>query len=159
MDEFDNHDAFADEPVAPPDWGPAGPRGGGQPGQPPDAMFFGGILLFYLMMFVFMLVFWIWQLWFTTRMMFVFPLIAHRGLGAGDAIRTSWRESRVRFWELLAVNFVASIISAAGIYAMYVGALFTIPMGVTILAVVYLDRFEPAAAAPADSGSSAPAAG
>jgi hypothetical protein len=160
MDEFENHDPFADEPVPGQEWGPAAPRRGVQPVSPPqpqEALLFGGIVLFYLLMFVLVIVFWIWQLWFTTRMMFVFPLIAHRGLGAGEAIRASWRETRVRFWELLAVNFVTSIISAAGIQAMYVGALFTIPMALTILAVVYQDRFEPAQPAGSVVATPAPA--
>ena len=120
-------------------------------------MFFGGFLLFYLALFVLIILIWIWQLWIATRLMFVFPLIAQRGLAAGDAIRTSWRETRVRFWELLAVNFVASIISMVGVNAMYVGALFTVPMGVTILAVVYLDRFEPSSAPDTESATPLPA--
>jgi hypothetical protein len=161
-EESDAPDVFRDEQDRPQQQVPPGPRGGrvlpGGPGAPPGPLFFAGILLSYLALFMFMLLIWIWQLWITTRLVFVFPLIAQRGLSAGDAIRTSWKESRVRFWELLAVNFVATIISMVGFNAMYVGALFTVPMGVTILAVVYRDRFEPAEPAGSVTETPAPAA-
>jgi len=92
-------------------------------------LFFGIILLF------------LWQLWFSTRMMFVFPLIADRGTRFIPAIRESWVQTRCRFWELLAVNLVASIVTMLGAYVMYVGLIVTIPLGLTILVSVYEERY------------------
>lgn len=53
----------------------------------------------------------------------------------------SWRESRVRFWELLLLQVIAGIIGYAGFNACYVGALFSIPAQLTILACAYTERF------------------
>ena len=119
---------------------------------PPLAVFLVIIMMFgfYALLFLGMILCWAWQLWFTTRMMFVYPLLADRGLGVAEAIRRSWSETRVRFWELLLLNLVAQIISAVGVYLMYVGMLFTFPIGLTILASVYEERFSPSSGADGD---------
>jgi uncharacterized membrane protein len=74
-------------------------------------------------------------------MMFVFPLIADRGTRFLPAIRESWVQTRWRFWELLAVNLVASIVTMLGAYVMYVGLIVTIPLGLTILVSMYEERY------------------
>jgi len=99
------------------------------------------VFAFYAMLFLAILVCWLWTMWFTTRTMFVLPLIADRRLGFIAALRESWGETRNRFWELLLINFVAGVIASIGIYAMYIGILFTIPIGFTIIASVYAERF------------------
>ena len=94
-------------------------------------------------------------------MMFVLPLIAHRGLGVSAALKTSWRETKTSFWELLALNLAAQMISVMGMYLMYVGMLFTAPFALTLITSVYLDRFgddaettsEEEARTPADADS------
>ena len=99
------------------------------------------MMVFYLGLFFVIILFWIWSLWFATRTMFVLPLIAHRRIGFVAALRTSWIETRVRFWELLAISFISSFISSLGMYAMYVGMIFTIPIGLTMIGSVYEERF------------------
>ncbi len=115
-----------------------------QPEQPSPWAVLAMLLLmmvFYLGLFLMIILFWIWSLWFATRTMFVLPLIAHRRIGFVAALRTSWVETRVRFWELLAISFISSFISSLGMYAMYVGMIFTIPIGLTMISSVYEERF------------------
>ena len=133
--------------------------------EPPPALMLGVIALmfvFYFGMFVVMILIVVFQMWLTTRLMFVFPLIADRGLGCFAALGESWRATRTQFWELLIVNFVASLIGMLGMYAMYIGMLFTIPIWITIIGSVYKERFrdpekaspdtQPPVAAPAWNG-------
>ena len=102
---------------------------------------------FYAAMFLMIFLFWIWSLWFTTRMMFVLPLIADRRTVFFAALRRSWAETRVGFWELLVINLVSGLIGTLGMYAMYVGMIFTVPVALTIVASVYEERFHPSPAA------------
>jgi hypothetical protein len=111
---------------------------------PPTVFLFLAILvmlLLYAAMFLLVLCFVFWQLWITTRTMFVFPLIADRNIGFREALRQSWSETRVRFWELLAINFSANVITMIGMNFLYVGVIFTLPIGMTILTSVYRERF------------------
>ena len=121
-----------------------------RPEEPPPevivAMVFG-MLAFYLILFFVAILLWVWMLWFTTRTMFVLPLIADRRLGFFAALRQSWSQTRQRFWELLVINFAAGIIGTIGVYALYVGMLFTLPIYFTIIASVYEERF-PSAGSP-----------
>jgi hypothetical protein len=98
---------------------------------------FAGMLIFFIGLILCVA----WALWFGTRTMFVLPLIADRGLGAVEALRLSWRETRVRFWDLLAINFVAGLIVMAGMQAIYIGLIFTVPISLMIIASVYEERF------------------
>jgi hypothetical protein len=99
------------------------------------------MLTFYGGLFLGIILLSLWQLWFSTRMMFVFPLIADRGSRFIPALRESWVQTRCRFWELLAINVVAGIITVLGMYVMYVGLIVTIPLGLTILVSVYEERY------------------
>jgi hypothetical protein len=122
--------------------GPPGPPGaqGPNPQEPPPE-FFLGILAFYLGMFVAMFLMLIWQLWFSTRTMFILPLIADRRMGVAAAWSASWRETRKSFWELLVLNVAAQISAVLGAYFMYVGLLVTVPFAITLRTSVYLERF------------------
>lgn len=115
------------------------PPGPNQGEPPPELMmgFFG----MYLIMLVAMIPMLIWQLWFSTRTMFVLPLIAHRQMGVSAAWSASWRETRSAFWELLVLNLAAQTIAMMGAYFMYVGMLFTVPFAITLKTSVYLERF------------------
>lgn len=117
-----------------------GPRGGD---PPPEVMLpmMMMMLVMYLGMFLAIFLIWVWQLWFSTRMMFVLPLITHRNLGVSAALKASWRETKTSFWELLALNLAAQMIAAMGVYFMYVGMLFTVPFAMTLITSVYLERF------------------
>jgi hypothetical protein len=43
--------------------------------------------------------------------------------------------------ELLLLNFLAGLIASLGIYACYIGVIFTLPLYFLIVAAVYEDRF------------------
>jgi len=126
--------------------GDAGQRG--RPPEPADALvmvlMLGG---FALMMFGLVLAT-AWTFWLSTRTMFILPLIADRRLDFLTAWRWSWETTRSGFWELLLLNFVAGLIGGLGMYACYVGVIFTLPIYYTIVAVAYQDRFAWDAATP-----------
>jgi membrane-anchored glycerophosphoryl diester phosphodiesterase (GDPDase) len=102
-----------------------------------------GMFLFYAVLFLAIIMGWLWMLWFGTRTMFVFPLIAQRQCGFAAAWSQSWRETRLRFWELLIINFVAGLLGMLGLYAMYIGLIFTMPIMFSIIMSVYDERFTP----------------
>jgi len=124
--------------------GSPGPQADACQEEPSVLAVFGmlfAMLAFYGVMFVGMLVWWLWVLWFTTRTMFVLPLIADRRLGFVEALGRSWTETRDRFWELLLLKFIADLTGMMGVYVMYVGVLFTLPFHFTLIASVYEERF------------------
>ena len=106
-----------------------------------DLQFTAGLLCIYAILFPVMVVAMIWWLWISTKTIFVLPLIADRGADCAEAFRISWRESKIRFWELLLLHFLAGIIASLGIYACYVGLLFSMPIYYTIVCSAYNDRF------------------
>jgi len=118
--------------------GTTGP--GPNPQEPPPAVILG-VFGFYVVMFAAMFLFLVWQLWFSTRTMFVFPLIAQRRMSVGEAWSASWRETKNSFWELLVLNLLAQVIAAIGANILYVGLLFTVPFAMTLRTSVYLERF------------------
>jgi hypothetical protein len=123
---------------------PASPAAARQHEEPSAALMLAmiaGMLVFYGLLFLVIILSFLWSLWFATRTMFALPLIADRGLGAVESLRRSWRETRVGFWELLVINFVTTVLGVLGMYAMYVGLIFTVPIGLTIIAAVYEERF------------------
>jgi hypothetical protein len=83
----------------------------------------------------------VWALWLGTKAMFVLPLIADRQVDFLTAWRMSWAETRRHFWELFLLKFLAGLIGMAGMYAMYVGLIFTLPMYFTMIAAAYEHRF------------------
>ncbi|NQU24462.1 MAG: glycerophosphoryl diester phosphodiesterase membrane domain-containing protein [Candidatus Nealsonbacteria bacterium] len=113
---------------------------------PPEAIFavLCTMMAFYAGLFLAMIVCWAWALWLTTRTMFVFPLIADGRCGFTAALRQSWTQTRQGFWELLVINLVAGFIAMMGMYAMYIGVIFTLPIYFTIIASVYEERFQTA---------------
>jgi hypothetical protein len=113
---------------------------GGQPIDPNQAAAWFVILVFGAEI-MFMFVMMIWTLWINARTMFVLPLVADRGYDFSTAFAESWRATRVRFWERLLVSFLASLIGMMGMYACYVGVLFTLPLQFLIIAAAYDDEF------------------
>jgi membrane-anchored glycerophosphoryl diester phosphodiesterase (GDPDase) len=81
------------------------------------------------------------MIWFATRTMFILPLIADQRFGFIQALRESWRETRVRFWELLIINLIAGLIGMLGMYVMYIGLIFSMPICLTIVSSAYEERF------------------
>lgn len=87
------------------------------------------------------LAFMAFSIWITTRTMFVFPLIADRGLDYKSAFRESFRATKEGFWWLLLTHFIANMIAQLGGSFCVVGMFFTIPLYFTILAGAYDEEF------------------
>jgi hypothetical protein len=113
---------------------------GGRPIDPEQAAA-GIMILVFGAEILFMFAMMIWALWLNARTMFVLPLVADRGYDFSTAFAESWRATRVRFWERLLVSFLASLIGMMGMYACYVGVLFTLPLQFLIIAAAYDDEF------------------
>ncbi len=120
----------------------------GPPGQPPAqpppeevalllTAFFGGFALMSLGLLAVM----VWTFWISIKTMFVMPLIADRNVSFSTAWKMSWHETRNRFWELLLLHVVASLIASVGIYLFYVGLIFTMPIYFTVITAAYEHRF------------------
>jgi uncharacterized membrane protein len=75
--------------------------------------------------------------------MFVFPLIADRGVSVGDAFRASWQASQGRFWWLFLFYVLTMLIMQVGVAACYVGVLATTPIAVCMIASAYRECFPP----------------
>ena len=125
---------------------------GGQAGQggPADGEAFGAALFGVGMVLYIAAIFGnlVWTLWISTRLMFVMPLIADQGVDFRTAISMSWAETRKGFWELLALHFLASLLSMLGMYACYLGIIFTLPLYYLIVGAAYQDRFNRGARSP-----------
>ncbi|MFM1932137.1 MAG: hypothetical protein RL226_1440 [Bacteroidota bacterium] len=74
---------------------------------------------------------------------FVMPLIIIGKLPVFDAITWSIKLSLKNFWWILLYSFVVGLIAQAGVYACYIGMLFTIPLGETLKMGVYLKVIGP----------------
>jgi hypothetical protein len=127
---------------------PPGPRGlrDRQAEEPSPILVFGFLammVMFYALMFIMLLLFFIWSIWLQARTFYVLPLIAHRNAGVFDAIGTSWRASRERFWELLGLTVVCMVLNVLGASLLYVGLLATTPLMLLIVESAYRERFEP----------------
>lgn len=109
--------------------------GPGQEPSPIAALFAVG--LFGIAMVGFMA----FSLWISTKTMFVFPLIADRGLDFKSAFRESFAATKEGFWWLMLTHFVANLIGQLGSSFCGVGALFTMPLYFTIMAGAYDERF------------------
>ena len=103
----------------------------------------GGLFLigFFLLEIVFIFGMIAWTFWINARTMFVMPLIADRGYNLSAALGESWRVTRVRFWERVLTSFLAMLIGMIGMYACYVGILFTLPLYFLIISAAYEDEF------------------
>jgi hypothetical protein len=119
--------------------------GPNRPGGPPETWMVGAMFGCFALMMVGSLLGMVWTFWINTRTMFVMLLITDRGMDFPTAWRTSWQATRRGFWELLLVQFLAGFIGGLGIYAFYVGVLFTMPIYFTIIAAAYQDRLGPGA--------------
>ncbi|MFT7640219.1 MAG: hypothetical protein ACI9G1_001959 [Pirellulaceae bacterium] len=96
----------------------------------------------YLLMFLGIVLAWIWQLWFATRTIFVYPLLLEQDIGCVEAIRRSWKVSGERFWELLMITVAVTVLAMLGAQLMYIGLLVTMPIASTLIASAYQEHFE-----------------
>ena len=73
---------------------------------------------------------------------FTLPLIVKKGLGVFDAMGKSFDLTKKGWFMFTLFAFVVGMISQIGVYACYVGIVFTLPLLYTISAVAYVDCFE-----------------
>ncbi len=73
---------------------------------------------------------------------FTLPLIVKKGLGVFDAMGRSFDLTKKGWFMFTLFAFVVGMISQIGVYACYVGIVFTLPLLYTISAVAYTDCFE-----------------
>jgi hypothetical protein len=116
--------------------GPKQPAGQPNPAVVLPAMF--GMMAVYM---AFIFGFLAWSFYFSTRTMFVMPLVADRGYGFFTAWHVSWDATRKRFWERLLLVLLAGIIGGLGVYLCYVGVIFTMPLYFLLIAAAYEDEF------------------
>jgi hypothetical protein len=132
-------------PAAGPAPGGAAPPGAGAPPGPQDTLVLGVLLTMMAGMTVVLAVSFVWSLWLSTRLMFVFPLIADRDYDPQTAIAESWRATRRGFWDLLATHFVATALVMVGQQLSVVGLFFALPLYHLIVVSAYESRFPEAA--------------
>jgi hypothetical protein len=131
--------------------GGGGRGAGGRPAFVPDRelVMILSIVVYYGFLLLAVVAMMLWWIWFGTKTMYVMPLIADRGCSFSEALTESWRLTKSRFWELMLVYLLASLISGLGVYVCYVGALATMPVYFTIIAATYdahgLPQFTPSA--------------
>ncbi len=135
---------------------------GADPERPSDqaaglfAASFAGMFIF---QFIAIMAYWIFSLWFATRIAFVFPILADRDISWSEAYRLSFRATKSGFWEVLLLVFIAWVFASIGSMFCYVGMLVTLPIGFSIMAAAYRERFEePGADSPAPSEPPVPSA-
>jgi hypothetical protein len=63
--------------------------------------------------------------------------IVDKGQGGMEALSFAWGAMRGRFWVMLLVTLLAMAFMNAGAMAMYLGVLFTMPLGIAALAAAY----------------------
>jgi uncharacterized membrane protein len=68
--------------------------------------------------------------------------------GAIDAFRLSWRITAGKFWMILVLLFLMSLLATAGMLALLIGLLFVLPIYPAIIAQLYHDACECAAGRP-----------
>lgn len=71
------------------------------------------------------------------------PIVVRQNLSAVSAMQKSY-EVTSQDWIMFAIfAFVVNLIAQLGVYACYIGMIFTLPLSYTIAAVAYRDCFEP----------------
>jgi uncharacterized membrane protein len=74
---------------------------------------------------------------------FTLPLIVRKNVGVLDALTQS-KDVAKKDWIMFTLfAFVVSLIAQVGVYACYVGIIFSFPLTFTIGVVAYRDCFEP----------------
>jgi uncharacterized membrane protein len=74
---------------------------------------------------------------------FVPMLIVDKAMTTKEAFKTSFETARKHFWSLFALLFIAVIVQYAGMIAICIGILFTMPLFYLIRAIIYNDLFGP----------------
>jgi len=93
--------------------------------------------------------------------LFFFPLMVDKGLGAGEAFGRCWEYFKTDWLMVILLAFVSNLVSQAGSYALGIGVLFTGPYALSVVMAGYEQVFGnvPAAAvAPAAAVEEPPVA-
>lgn len=73
--------------------------------------------------------------------MFVYPLIADRGMMGIDAVKLSFRAAMANFWGLIGLIGLNFLLSLGGLMLLCVGVYFVIPISYSAIAVAYEQVF------------------
>jgi hypothetical protein len=87
---------------------------------------------------------------------FAQPLVVRKGLSATEALSASYELAKQDWLMFTLFAFVVSLIAQIGVYACYIGIIFSLPLTYTIGAFAYRDCFEPGTAP--NAGGAAPTA-
>lgn len=101
----------------------------------------GAMLLISILTFIGLLLCVIPALIVQTMFVFTIPLIVHRNMSIGEAMRISMEVTKSNLFMFFVFFFVVQLIVSAGSYVCYVGMLATYPLMFTIHAVAYRDLF------------------
>ncbi len=83
---------------------------------------------------------------------FAQPLVVRKGLSPTEALRASYQLAKDDWLMFTLFAFVVGLIAQLGVYACYVGIIFTLPLAYTIGAFAYRDCFEPGTFSTSSSG-------
>jgi uncharacterized membrane protein len=86
--------------------------------------------------------------WLAVRFLLSHIVAIDRPEGAIDAFRLSWRITAGKFWMILVLLFLMSLLATAGMLALLIGLLFVLPIYPAIIAQLYHDACECAAGRP-----------
>lgn len=92
----------------------------------------------------------------STMLMFAFPLIVERGLGAGDALGLSVRASLANMGGILGIVLINFALGIAGALACCIGGIFLLPVQFGMYAIAYRMMFGDIAPPPASPHGGAP---
>jgi len=78
---------------------------------------------------------------------FAQPLVVRKGLSPTEALRASYELASQDWLMFTLFAFVVGLIAQIGVYACYIGIIFSLPLAYTISAFAYRDCFEPGSVA------------
>jgi uncharacterized membrane protein len=75
-------------------------------------------------------------------LMLTVPLIVDRRIGSAEAMKLSWNALKPHWLMATLFYFVISLIAQAGMFVCYVGIVFTFPIFILAIAILYRDFFD-----------------
>lgn len=109
-------------------------QSGGEPNPAALLGFFGMVMVFWFVVFVFMILL-------SVVFTFAYPLIVDRRLKGFDAVKLSMRAALANFWRLLGLLLLTGLLTFVGMMFCYVGAIFVLPIGFAAIAAAYEQVF------------------
>lgn len=77
------------------------------------------------------------------RWQFAHAIVIDRGYSATEALKLSWRIVGLRFWTLVGLGLVLSLIMMLGVLALFVGLIFVLPLMFSSMVQAYEDAVNP----------------